>query len=149
LELTGVFTRLDANRFQFASRTFAEFLAAWYIAQSNVSSQQKLKLLLHPDSGRLIPDLYETAAWLAALDKQVLEWLIEHEPYAALESDLATLDKSDLPALVDGLLVIAAKEERPSYDRERLSKLSKVSPARVARRYQETVRCAVEYCKLW
>ena len=27
--------------------------------------------------------------------------------------------------------------------------LSKVSPARVARRYQETVRCAVEYCKLW
>lgn len=123
LELTGVFARLDLHRFQFASRTFAEFLAAWYIAKSTVPTLQKLKVVLHPESRRLIPDLYETAAWLAAIEPQFLAWLVTNEPYAALEADFATLAQGDLPALVDGLLALAAKEERPSYDKQRLSKL--------------------------
>ena len=82
LELTGIFARLDGKRFQFASRTFAEFLAAWYIAKSPVPTEQKLKVLLHPDSQRLIPDLHETAAWLAALDADFRIWLVNHEPEA-------------------------------------------------------------------
>lgn len=127
LKLTGLFTHLGWHRFQFANLTFAEFLAAWYIATSKVPTKQKLTLLLHPESGRLIPDLKETAAWLAALDKEVLEWLIEHEPYAALEADWASLAKADLPALVVGLLNMSAKEERPSYNLERLTKLKHAS----------------------
>ncbi|PTQ88085.1 hypothetical protein C8R28_100285 [Nitrosomonas ureae] len=123
LELTGVFARLDGNRFQFASRTFAEFLTAWYIAKSTVPTKQKLKVLLHPDSQRLIPDLHETAAWLAALDAGFRSWLISHEPEAALEADFATLSQADLPVLVDGLLYLAAKEQRPSYDKQKLVKL--------------------------
>ncbi|MDD2758797.1 MAG: hypothetical protein PHH11_00735 [Methylomonas sp.] len=123
LELTGVFARLDGKRFQFASRTFAEFLAAWSIANSMVPTQQKLKVLLHPDSQRLIPDLHETAAWLAALDADFLTWLVKHEPEAALEADFATLAQADLPALVDGMLSMAKAEQRPSYDWQRLAKL--------------------------
>ncbi|MGR9114376.1 MAG: NACHT domain-containing protein [Gammaproteobacteria bacterium] len=123
LELTGVFARLDGKRFQFASRTFAEFLAAWYIAKSRVPIQQKLKVLLNPDSQRLIPDLHETAAWLAALDADFLAWLVKHEPEAALEADFATLAQADLPALVDGMLSMAIAEQRPSYDWQRLAKL--------------------------
>jgi hypothetical protein len=127
LKLTGLFTHLGLHRFQFSSRTFAEFLAAWYIATSKVPTKQKLTLLLHPDAVRLIPDLKETAAWLAALDKEVLAWLAEHEPYAALEADWASLAKANLSALVKGLLTIAAKEERPSYNFERLVKLKHAS----------------------
>lgn len=123
LELTGVFARLDGKRFQFASRTFAEFLAAWYIAKSPVPTEQRLKVLLHPDSQRLIPDLHETAAWLAALDADFLIWLVNHEPEAALEGDFATLAQADLPALVDGILRLATEEHRPSYDWQRLAKL--------------------------
>lgn len=123
LELTGVFSRLDGKQFQFASRTFAEFLAAWYIAKSPVPTEQKLKVLLHPDSQRLIPDLHETAAWLAALDANFLTWLVNHEPEAALEADFATLAQADLPALVDGMLRLATEEQRPSYDWQRLAKL--------------------------
>ena len=124
LEMTGIFTRLNQNRYQFVSRTFAEFLAAWYLSKSKVPIIQKLKLLLHPESQRLIPDIYETAGWLAALDKEFLTWLVSYEPYAALEADFATLAKGDLPALVDGLLDFAKREERHSYDRYRLSKLN-------------------------
>ncbi|NJA08313.1 hypothetical protein HC024_21675 [Methylococcaceae bacterium WWC4] len=123
LELTGIFARVDGNNFQFASRTFAEFLAAWYIAKSPVPTSQKLKVLLHPDSQRLIPDLHETAAWLAALDADFLIWLVNHEPEAALESDFATLAQADLPTLVDGMLHLATEEQRPSYDWQRLMKL--------------------------
>jgi hypothetical protein len=123
LELTGIFARLDGKQFQFASRTFAEFLAACYIAESPVPTDQKLKVLLHPDSQRLIPDLHETAAWLAALDADFLIWLVNHEPEAALESDFATLAQADLPALVDGMLRLATEEQRPSYDWQRLAKL--------------------------
>lgn len=123
LELTGVFARLDGKRFQFASRTFAEFLAAWYIAKSTVPTQQKLKVLLHPDSQRLIPDLHETAAWLAALDTGFRSWLVNHEPEAALEADFAMLAQADLPVLVDGLLRFAVEEQRHSYDKQSLAKL--------------------------
>lgn len=118
LELTGIFARVDGKHFQFASRTFAEFLAAWYIAKSPVPTSQKLKVLLHPDSQRLIPDLHETTAWLAALDIDFRSWLINHEPEAALEADFATLAQADLPALVDGMLRLATEEQRPSYDRQ-------------------------------
>jgi hypothetical protein len=127
LEMTGIFTRLSPHRYQFISRTFAEFLAAWYLSKSSkskVPTTQKLKLLLHPESQRLIPDIYETAGWLAALDKEFLRWLIAYEPFAALEADFATLAKGDLPALVNGLLDFAAREERHSYDPQCLSKLN-------------------------
>lgn len=124
LELTGVFARLDLHRFQFASRTFAEFLAAWYVSKSRVPTSQKLKLLLHPESQRLIPDLHETAAWLAALDAGFRIWLVNHEPEAALEADFATLAQADLPALVDGLLQLAVEEQRQSYSWKKLTKLN-------------------------
>lgn len=124
LELTGIFARVDGKHFQFASRTFAEFLAAWYIAKSAVPTSQKLKVLLHPDSQRLIPDLHETAAWLAALDIDFRSWLINHEPEAALEADFATLQQVDLPLLVDGLLRLAVEEQRPAYNKHRLAKLN-------------------------
>jgi len=124
LELTGVFARLNLHRFQFASRTFAEFLAAWYISKSKVPTPQKLKLLLHPDSQRLIPDLHETAAWFAALDADFRTWLVNNEPEAALESDFATLAQADLPALVDGLLQLAVEEQRQSYSWKKLTKLN-------------------------
>jgi hypothetical protein len=123
LEQTGIFARLDGERFQFASRTFGEFLTAWFIANSKVSTAQKLKVLLHPDSQRLLPDLHETAAWLAALDSEFLVWLVKHEPEAALEADFATLVQSDLPVLVDGLLQVAVKEQRASYRWQKLAKL--------------------------
>lgn len=123
LELTGVFVPLDGQRFQFASRTFAEFLAAWFISKSKVSLQQKLKVLLHPESQRLIPDLHEMAAWLGALNPQFFAWLIKKEPEAALEADFVNLAQSELPALVHGLLVLAAKEQRSTYNQQQLSKL--------------------------
>ncbi|MEF3074827.1 hypothetical protein V2P20_07300 [Methylobacter sp. Wu1] len=123
LEQTGIFARLDGQRFQFASRTFGEFLMAWFIANSNVSITQKLKVMLHPDSQRLLPDLHEAAAWLAALDSGFLDWLVKHEPEAALEADFATLAQGDLPVLVDGLLQLAVEEQRASYGWQRLAKL--------------------------
>lgn len=123
LEQTGIFARLDGERFQFASRTFGEFLTAWFIANSNVSIAQKLKVLLHPDSQRLLPDLHETAAWLAALDSEFLVWLVKHEPEAALEADFATLTQSEMPVLVDGLLQLVVEEQRASYKWQKLAKL--------------------------
>lgn len=124
LELTGIFSRFDEQRFEFASRTFAEFLTAWYLSKSPVPITQKLKLMLHPESQRLIPDLFETASWLAALDPKFLDWLVKQEPEAALQADYAILSQADLPSLVDGLLNVAAKEHRPAFDVQKLHKLN-------------------------
>ena len=126
LEQTGIFARLDGERFQFANRTFGEFLTAWFIANSKVSVTQKLKVLLNPGSQRLLADLYETAAWLAALDSEFLVWLVKHEPKAALVADFASLNQSDLSVLVDGLLQSVDDEQSGlgSYSWQKLAKLT-------------------------
>ena len=72
---TGLFSSRGLNRMGWAHQTYAEFLAAWYLFHHEVPMTKINTLILssqEPDR-KLIPQLHETAAWLASMRLDVLK----------------------------------------------------------------------------
>ncbi|MBN3892063.1 MAG: hypothetical protein HWQ43_23860 [Nostoc sp. JL31] len=73
---TGLFSsRGELSRMGWAHQTYAEFLAAWYLVQHETPLNQVMKLIVSPEDPerKLIPQLHETAAWLASMRTDVLQ----------------------------------------------------------------------------
>jgi hypothetical protein len=104
LEISGLFTGFGCERMGFAHQSFAEFLAAWYLKKTATETGQKLRPLHDHEGGKLVPKLAETAAWLASLDRPVLDHLIDHQPEALLHVDGAALTNDDKASIVQSLL---------------------------------------------
>src|SRR5262245_861321 len=83
---TPLFSPRGAQRTVWSHQTYAEFLAARYLVQHNASLAQILVLITHSSdpSGKLIPQLYETAAWLASLRRDVFREIMAREPEVLL-----------------------------------------------------------------
>lgn len=110
--ITGLFSAQGMSyRVGFAHRTYAEFLAAWYLNQSQLNLDQILNLIIHPDQ-RVVPQLRETAAWLASMMPGVFWEIVKTDPDVLLQSDIAVATDIDKAVLVKSLL--------QSYDEERL-----------------------------
>ncbi len=110
---TGLFTARGANRLGWAHQTFAEFLAAWYVARQNPDTHQALSLVTHPtDAQRQItPQLQEAAAWLASLRPDVFDELLKTNPLLLLRSDVTSFSANLRAKLVDELFKIFAAEQ--------------------------------------
>ncbi|MBE7382317.1 MAG: hypothetical protein F6J95_013025 [Leptolyngbya sp. SIO1E4] len=107
LEITGLFsTNKYSQRIEFSHRTYAEFLAAWYLKQRQLEIQQILQLIIHPNDSdsRLVPQLHETVAWLASMSSEVFRSVMETDPDVLLRSDIQTATDSECSALVENLL---------------------------------------------
>ncbi len=102
---TGLFSARGVQELGWAHQTYAEFLAARFVT-GTMSVEQILSLIRHPDDprGKLIPQLYETAAWIACIEPQVFRAIMRVEPDVLLGSDVATADARDRTDLVDALL---------------------------------------------
>ena len=103
---TGLFTSRGQDRLSWAHQTFGEFLAARYLTQIGLSSQQVGGLLFHwhESEHKLVPQLQEVAAWVASANEDVFRQLTRSQPEVLLRSDVATADVSSRTALVDALL---------------------------------------------
>jgi hypothetical protein len=104
---TNLFTTAEGQcRYRFLHQTYAEFLAAEYLTRHGVSLAQLRDLLAHPidSGGRIIPQLSETAAWVAEMNIEFFEYVLEHDPEVLLRSDVATADRRSKKALVARLL---------------------------------------------
>jgi predicted NACHT family NTPase len=99
---TGLFCSRGEYRLGWAHQTYAEFLAAQYLHDSKMSLEKMLKLLVyHGDSeGKLIPQLHETAAWLATMDDSIRAAILKTEPGILLGSDVASADDEAKEGLV-------------------------------------------------
>jgi hypothetical protein len=87
----------------FAHQTYQEFLAAHYLKDTPL--QQIKSLISHAHDGKkVIPQLHETAAWLAGQRIDVFEWLVSIEPDILLRSDIAKVDNDMKKNLVSSLL---------------------------------------------
>jgi hypothetical protein len=111
---TGLFTSRGGALMGWAHQSYAEFLAALYLVDKNVSPRNILKILLHP-AGGLVPQLSAVAAWTASLSKEIREALIENEPLVLLQGDLANWNKNDLAALTTSLLTAFEKKNVPDF----------------------------------
>ena len=102
---TGLFSARGVQEQGWAHQTYAEFLAARFVT-GTMSVEQILSLIRHPDDprGKLIPQLYETAAWIACMEPLVFRAIMRVEPDVLLRSDVATADAPDRADLVNALL---------------------------------------------
>lgn len=107
---TGLFNSRGSHRMGWAHQTYAEFLAAKYLAEHDVPLSQKLSLISDADM-KIVPQLQETAAWLAGIDREVFRHIMKTDPVVLLRSDVASSDPLDRSALVEELLLSADKEE--------------------------------------
>jgi predicted NACHT family NTPase len=102
---TGLFSARGLERIGFSHQTYAEFLAADYLVRRGLAPRQILSLILHPGGdGRVVPQLQEAAAWLAALVPAVREHILRTDPQVLLRSDVATMSAQTREALVGSLL---------------------------------------------
>ena len=110
---TGLFTLRGAYRMGWAHQTYAEFLAARYVLKCSMTEKQIMSLLVHPvgKEQKLIPQLYETAAWIANNDVNIFERIIECDPEVLLRSDIASFEPEHKSRLVDRLLTLFEREK--------------------------------------
>jgi hypothetical protein len=110
---TGLFTARGASRLGWSHQTFAEFLAAWYVARQNIGTHQILSLVTYPSDAQkqITPQLQEAAAWLASLRPDIFDELLKTDPLLLLKSDVASFSADLRTKLVDELLKIFAAEQ--------------------------------------
>jgi hypothetical protein len=106
---TGLFTGTDPV--SWSHRSYGEFLAATY-AHEHLSGRQVKNLLFHSD-GRLVSQLRGTAAWLVAMDAELLGAVVRSDPEVALRSDVFSDDDAMKEQLTASLLQAAT---RVAYD---------------------------------
>jgi len=102
---TGLFSSRGENRLGWAHQSYAEFLAAWYIDHHQTPIHEISVLLFSQDqqNRRLIPQLQQTAAWLAGMRQDVFDLIIESDTEALLTIDIGTREET-AKVLVDHLL---------------------------------------------
>jgi hypothetical protein len=100
---TGLFTSRGGVRMGWSHQSYAEFLAARYMADKQVPPQNILKVLQHP-AGGLVPQLAVVTAWISSISEDVREALIQSEPMVLLRGDLTNWNAQDLAALAASLM---------------------------------------------
>jgi hypothetical protein len=112
---TGLFSARGPERLGWAHQTYAEFLAARYLMQRDLGMEQTMSLISHPDDeqGKLVPQLHETAAWLASMSPEVFRKIADTDPEVLLRSDVASTDVEDKVALVDTMLRLYDEGQLP------------------------------------
>ena len=110
---TGLFSSRGRNRMGWAHQTYAEFLAAQYLVQHETTLTQTMSLITHPGDidRKLVPQLHETAAWLAGMMPEAFREIMKVAPEVLLRSDVATADVRDRAALVEALLQLCDEEK--------------------------------------
>ncbi|PYT57412.1 MAG: hypothetical protein DMG35_20320 [Acidobacteria bacterium] len=108
---TGLFSSRGANRIGWAHQTYAEFLAAHYCINWKMPIQQIRALLFHPadQARRLVPQLHEVAAWMSAMNPEILGTVADSDPEALLGAAAASLSDTQRAKVVDSMLQQASQ----------------------------------------
>lgn len=135
---TGLFSSRGQNRMGWAHKTYAEFLAAWYVARSRLELSEVLRLIVHPEdtAERIIPQLYETVSWLSSMNSEVFSKVIETDPDVLLLSDLTIIDASTKESLVQAVLKSHDQGKLPyHYGADRFRKVEYVGISKLLKQY--------------
>lgn len=115
---TGLFSSRGQNRMGWSHQTYAEFLAAHYLRQRQMTLDQLMSLIIHPGEpdGKLVPQLHETSSWLAGMVPDVFQKIMKADPEVLLQSDVATFKVKDRVNLVDKLLKLYEGEKSVDFN---------------------------------
>ena len=119
---TGLFElSLSETRRVWRHWTFAEFLAARWAKTRGLTIDQLSNLVFHPGSdGRdqVVPQLHETAAWLAAMVPALMERIVINDPQVLLRSTVAHSDADTKSRIAGSLLRLLDTEKITDTDVE-------------------------------
>jgi hypothetical protein len=123
----GPLTIVAPDTYEWAHQTFAEFLAARYLATHIVDRASLLHILSHTEDGHraIYPQLREIAVWIAGLDVEFRRQLITTDPEILIRSDMGDASEDDRRQLLESLLTRFAEfrlhdmwnDPRVNYDR--------------------------------
>src|SRR4029077_419048 len=93
--------------------TYSEFLAARYVMDRRIAFSQRMSLLRNAEDteGKIVPQLGETAAWLAGMDADTFQEIKRCDPQILIRSDVARAGEKDRKHLVQTLLDLFAADE--------------------------------------
>jgi hypothetical protein len=106
-----LFTSYGPHRHGFCHQTFAESLAAEFLSEMPLSQIRNILCGGDANQEYVIPQLGETAAWLAAKRDDFLTHILAIEPVILLRSDMSKVTDERKEQLVDALLTGAHGEE--------------------------------------
>jgi len=108
---TGLFSSRGSKRIGWAHQTYAEFLAARYCISHALPFQQIQSLTFHPSNGgtRLVPQLYDVAAWIAIVNPDLLAAVADADPESLLGAAGASLSENQRQVVVQSLLDLSDK----------------------------------------
>lgn len=111
---TGLFSSRGLTRMGWAHQTYAEFLAAWYLAHVQMAPEQIMSLVVSSTDSdcKVVPQLHEVAAWLASMNEDVFREIAKVDPEVLLRSDVRSASEDNRTLLVATML--------DQYDREQL-----------------------------
>lgn len=121
-------------------QSYAEFLAAWYLAHSKLKKSQILSLLTAADgSGRVVPQLEETVTWLLELDPDLWEDLVEWNADLLVRCDPAILNAEKNRRIIECYLNLVRRHEAAELDWHLRNQLSKLQHPGLAERLCSTI----------
>jgi hypothetical protein len=124
---TGLFTSRGRNRMGWAHQSYVEFLAAAYLDRYKFDSDRTMSLLtVSSDSDRkVVPQLHQTAAWLASFSLELMDSIAQTSPEVLLQSDIAgTTDETRANVVCQLLKQIENDTIKKWFWKEQLEKLS-------------------------
>lgn len=101
---SGLFNARGVDRIGFASKSYADFLAARYLHRHRMSWSQVRALFTHPRFTRVIPALHGVAAWYATLNSECFDYVLQNDPHVLLDTDPTVLDPLRKQNLVEMIL---------------------------------------------
>jgi len=108
---TALFSSRGEQRLGFTHQTFAECLAARHIRNLPLIQLRELFCRVDGQQEYVIPQLAETAAWLAGGDDEFLQHLLRNDPEVLLRSDITRIQGSRKHEVVEAVLEKAKRLE--------------------------------------
>lgn len=137
---TALFSDHGQNRTVWNHRTYAEFLAAYYIQHNLKLEQIKSLILLDDTDKKVVPQLYETAAWLAEMNANIFRTMLQIDPEILLHTDLENVGEQDRIAIVDALLGLYDDKKLRVFDIDRRTRYKKLNHPKLAQQLKPYIR---------
>lgn len=107
----ALFRDAGGQSWTFAHQSYAEFLAADYLAEYPLPQVLDLLCFREAEHRFVVPQLAEVAGWLGLQHLEFLDWLISHEPEILLRNDASCLTDAQRGRFVGRLLDRMEREE--------------------------------------
>ena len=106
---TSLFAATSPGTLRWETRNIAEYLAARFILGHSLDLLQVLTLLVHPrdKERRFVPQLHNTAAWIAERSDNIFNYIAEREPEILLSLDASALNDERRRTIVANLVANA------------------------------------------